>query len=236
MKIAIIVPMQEEYDNVVEIFRQNADIYYAKHSMSIRHIEHKNHEIYLIICGIGKANAACHTQFMLDNVPCDHVFNVGIAGGLSDQVKIHDVVIANSVVTYDMDVSHFGYQIGQTPRMDVWDFPVDQNMLHLLHGLKDSTTNFTIVAGRMVSADRFIASNQERIDIANKFAALCCDMEASAVAQVCYLNNTRCTIIRGISDIANQQAGDDSVANVALATGNAAATLKLLIDHVQSFT
>ena len=44
------------------------------------------------ISGIGKVNAARTTQILIDNFNIESIINVGVAGGLSNNINIGDIV------------------------------------------------------------------------------------------------------------------------------------------------
>ena len=52
--------------------------------------------------GVGKVNAAVCSQTMILKYSPDIMINVGVAGGLSDEFKIGDIAVADSVVEHDM--------------------------------------------------------------------------------------------------------------------------------------
>ena len=51
-------------------------------------------DVVLLECGIGKVNAAIGTQIMIDYYKPDVIINSGIAGSLSKNLKIGDIVIS----------------------------------------------------------------------------------------------------------------------------------------------
>ena len=53
-------------------------------------------QVVAVECGIGKVNAAICAQQMIDLFKPDMIINSGIAGALSEQVGIADIVIAGT--------------------------------------------------------------------------------------------------------------------------------------------
>ena len=47
----------------------------------------------LALCGVGKVNSARCTQIIIDIMKVDFIINVGVAGGLSDNLNVCDIVI-----------------------------------------------------------------------------------------------------------------------------------------------
>ena len=78
-------------------------------------------EAVVVRAGVGKVNAACCTQTLIDRFPVDCVINTGIAGSLRAEIDIGDVVLATDAVEHDMDVAALGYAPGKIPDMDADD-------------------------------------------------------------------------------------------------------------------
>ena len=77
--------------------------------------EINSREVVLLECGIGKVNAAIGTQIMIDYYSPDVIINSGIAGSLSKDLKIGDIVISKDCVQHDMDGTEMG-----DPRGEIW--------------------------------------------------------------------------------------------------------------------
>lgn len=85
--------------------------------------------VVAVICGIGKVNAALCTQIMISEFAVDQIINLGVAGGLGADIKPGDIVISDTLVQHDMDVTVFDLPKGQIPRLDVFDFKADPTLL-----------------------------------------------------------------------------------------------------------
>lgn len=206
MKIAIICAMDEELQAIFQALGSKIekhsthlgfDVYSTHMYDSVGKVRH---ELFLVLCGIGKVNAAIHTQFLLHQYTPDMVINVGVAGSLSKDLTFGDVVLATDLVHHDMDVSGFDLPLGQVPRMDVFSFASDNKLLGLATTI--SSTEFKIVAGRIATGDQFIDSKTRAEFIASTFNALACEMEGAAVAQTCYINKVPFLVVRAVSDMA----------------------------------
>ena len=62
-------------------------------------------EVVVAQCSPGKVNAALCAQAMIDHYNPRLVLNLGVAGGIGENVHIGDVVIAPACVEYDFDTS-----------------------------------------------------------------------------------------------------------------------------------
>ena len=159
-------------------------------------------DVVLTECGIGKVNAAIGTQIMIDYYKPDVIINSGIAGSLSTELKIGDIVISKDCVQHDMN----GIELGD-PRGEIWytdekriDIPADKATYEKLYECCKILKGVKTRIGRVATGDIFIAAVGKRQFIANHFHALCCEMEGGAVGQVCYRNKIPYAVLRSISD------------------------------------
>ena len=164
--------------------------------------EINNRDIVLLECGIGKVNAAIGTQIMIDYFSPDVIINSGIAGSLSKDLKIGDIVISKDCVQHDMDGTEMG-----DPRGEIWytdekriDIPADKATYEKLLKCCEVVKGVKAVLGRVATGDTFVASINRRKAIADEFGALCCEMEGGAVGHVCYRNKVPYSVLRSISD------------------------------------
>ena len=72
-------------------------------------------EVVIVQSGIGKVAAALATALLIDKFSPDYVVNTGSAGGFDQSLKVGDVVISSEVRYHDVDLTVFGYEIGQLP-------------------------------------------------------------------------------------------------------------------------
>lgn len=198
MKLAIICAMEEELEKIVEIFDSKCEkIKY--NNFIVYFFMYKQYEIYLTLSGIGKVNAASTTQYMIDKFAIDYVVNVGVAGSLSDKLQFGDIVVANELIQYDVDVTAFGLIKGQIPRMNVYAFPTECNIIKMKLNNK-----MKIEYGTIVSGDTFVDNETLALELANNFNAIACEMEGASIAHVCFLNKIPVLVIRSISDFAGR--------------------------------
>ena len=167
-------------------------------------------EAVVVRSGIGKVNAAICTQILADHFDVDLVINTGIAGSLDAAIDIGDMVISTDAVQHDMDTSIFGDPIGQVPRMDVFAFPADKELVRTaVEANKKANSDIRTFTGRVASGDQFISEKEVKERIVNNFGAKCAEMEGAAIAHGAYLNHVPCVIIRAISDKADGSAQVD---------------------------
>ena len=59
-------------------------------------------EVVLALCGIGKVNAALHTQMLIDQYGVDRLLHTGVAGAVAPAVKPMDLVIGRTLCYHDV--------------------------------------------------------------------------------------------------------------------------------------
>lgn len=207
MIIGIIGAMDEEIEILVKEMELEERV--VKANMTFNKGTLWNQNVIVVRSGIGKVNAAVCTQILADDFKVDRVINVGIAGGIGQDILPGDVVIADNLLQHDMDTSAFGDRLGQIPRLDTYDFKCEPALIELANKANDETLKHKITVGRIVTGDQFIADKDKIEWLQKEFGAIACEMEGASIAQVCYLNNIPFVVIRSISDNANNGAHMD---------------------------
>ena len=167
-------------------------------------------DVCVVRCGVGKVNAALTAELLIERFQVTHLINTGVAGSLSDELSIGDIVVSSDCVHHDLDVSSLGYAPGQIPGIAVFSFEADEQLQDLaLEAAKKLAPEKNIMKGRIASGDQFIANKAANARIAHDFDAACCEMEGTAIAQVAWLNEVPFVIVRAISDGANDTSDID---------------------------
>jgi len=170
--------------------------------------EMNHHDVVLVQGGIGKVNAAISATLLIHHYDIDCVLNIGSAGGLSLNQNVGDVVISNQVAHHDVDVTAFGRSIGEIPGQPLY-FEPDHDLFIKAQTVFNNLHIPTHV-GLIVSGDQFIHQQNQVEKIKENFPnAMCVEMEAAAVAQVCHVFKKKFLITRSLSDIYNK--GDNSI-------------------------
>lgn len=166
------------------------------------------HDVVVVKCGVGMVNAATCTQTLISEFECDAVINTGVAGSLDPEINIGDIVVGTDAVNHVMDVENLGYAPGQTPDLETRFFPTDEV---LVRAISEVAEELAIEArtGRVASGDRFVREDADKRRIVEVFGASCCEMEGAAIAQVCWLAQVPCALVRAISDKADGSASVD---------------------------
>ena len=200
MKIGIIFAMEEEINEVLKISKieNEYEMFGIKFWDTL--IENKN--CILGLCGVGKVNASRCTQIMIDNMNIDFIINVGVAGGISNNLNVLDIVIGEKLVQHDFDITAFNHEKGYIPNCGVY-INSDDYLLNIASNITLENTN--ILKGVIASGDIFCTEQKMSEKIHNKFDALCVDMEGASIAQTAFLSGIPFIIIRSISDVPNNK-------------------------------
>ena len=163
----------------------------------------------VVQCGVGKVNAAMCTQILCACYDVTHVVNTGVAGSLSAQLDIGDLVVSQDVMHHDMDCNYVGYPIGQVPGLDVRAFPADETLIRAAYAAAESCNPGHTKMGRVASGDQFVAESALKEKILSNTQALCTEMEGAAIGHTAYRNGIPFVVIRAISDKADDSAHMD---------------------------
>ena len=167
-------------------------------------------DVVIVRSGIGKVNAALCVQILADVFQVTHVINTGVAGSLNASLDIGDILISNDALHHDMDVTIFGYQLGEVPQMGFREFVADKDMVAAaVESCKEVNPDINVRTGRVVSGDQFISSKEVKEHLISAFHGDCAEMEGASIAHGAHLNNIPFVIIRAISDKADDSAEMD---------------------------
>lgn len=170
----------------------------------------------------GKVASAATVTELIVRYKVDKIVFVGIAGAVSPDLNVGDVVVASGFYQHDMDAR---------PLMPRFELPLTgksylpqgiyetQKGLQAVSAFLENTPSFRqqlekqgmtcpkVVPGDMASGDLFISSASMRETIRRHFPSVACvDMESAAVAQVCDDYDVPLLVIRVISDTADEHA------------------------------
>ena len=163
----------------------------------------------VVQCGVGKVNAAMCAQTLCSCYGVTHLVNTGIAGSLSAQLDIGDLVVSRDAMYHDFDCVHFGYEMGKVPGMDVVSFPADETLIHFAQTAAETVNPGHCRLGRIASGDQFVAEKPLKEQIIARTQGLCTEMEGAAIAHTAYRNGVPFVILRCISDKADDSAEMD---------------------------
>ena len=158
--------------------------------------------VVLARSGVGKVFAALCAQTMILKFGVTEIVNSGVAGPLTPELHIGDVAISTACVQHDMDTSAVGDPVGLISGINMIELPADTKIADELDRVC-AAANVNHRLGVIASGDQFVHTTERRVWIVSTFNASAVEMEAAAIAQVCFVNKIPFAAIRVISDEAS---------------------------------
>lgn len=222
--IAVIAAMDQEVTAIVDILEHPQTVQIS--GVSFVQGTLCNHEMVVMKSGVGKGNASMATTILLERYAIDRVVNIGTAGGLCQEQNVLDAVISNRVVQHDFDTSPLDGAEGIGLYFEADSDLADICELALQH------MQVKAHRGLIASGDQFIAQEEQLQRLQACFPdAMCAEMEAGAIAQVCVHYQIPFVVLRSLSDIAHKQDSHmDFVAYVVEASKRSAQFCKALMQ------
>ena len=158
---------------------------------------------------IGKSNVGFDIGYLAGQVEIERIFSLGVAGSLKEDIVPLNVVVADKVCYYDVDVTSSGSSVlGQMPGCELY-FKSDEK---LVSSVKDLNTTLTIHVGTIITGDSFATKTNMTPDLLKHFDnPLAVDMESASIAQASMRLRVPFISIRGISDQVFAQADNGEV-------------------------
>jgi adenosylhomocysteine nucleosidase len=144
----------------------------------------------------------------------------GVAGGVADEVRVGDIVVADTLLQHDLDASPL-FPRFEVPLLGMSRFATNVVLADRLAAACErfvaeegaaSAARFGTRAprvhrGLIISGDQFVASAAGVQALRDALPdALAVEMEGAAIAQVCHEYGVPCAVVRTISDTADDHA------------------------------
>lgn len=224
--IGIIGAMPEEIGRIIEKIENRKTV---EKGMRQYHVgELFGQPVVAVFSRWGKVAAATTVTNLILDFDVKQVIFTGVAGALSNRLKVGDIVVGKDLYQHDMDARPLMQQF-EIPLLGTTKFTTDKTFTEKCHkaSLSFVRNGFTeqvsenelkefnlstpeIHIGDIASGDQFISSSAKKNEIISGIPSLLCtEMEGASVAQVCYEYNIPFSIIRIISDEADENANID---------------------------
>jgi len=170
-------------------------------------------DVILVRCGVGKVNAARCAQLLIDRFGVKGIINSGIAGGVSPEMDVGDVVIATKLCQHDFDITAFGYAKGYLSTGEDGRYPTfftaDSALSDaIFESAKARVSENKIKRGVIASGDVFVSGKEQKKEISELFGASAVEMEGAAIAQTAQYSGVPFAVLRVISDRADGGAAE----------------------------
>lgn len=201
-RIGILAPLEQELAAVVGDFDAPRSEWLHRRAFH-RGVLH-GHEAVAVVSGIGKTAVATTTTLLIQHFGVSCVVLVGVAGRVSEELSVGDVVVASALLHHDLDASPI-FPRYQVPTLGTARLATDERVsAHAFTAAADfiaaDADGAKVVAGLVLSGDQFLGPAQLR-ELRGRFPdGLAVEMEGAAVAQVCIEADTPYAVVRSISD------------------------------------
>lgn len=220
MILGIMGSMPEEMDKIIaaitgkEIVERGSRIYY-KGSLY-------GQDVVAVFSRWGKVAAATTATNLILEFNVDRIVFTGVAGAISPELNVGDVVIGQRLYQHDMDARPLmrRFEIPLTGKTS-YETPLQnvEIMAQAVHNFLKNSKDFRkllaaqqilnpkMMIGDIASGDLFISSaTMKNALIKNLPSVVCAEMEGAAVAQVCDDYGIPLIVVRVISDSADEEA------------------------------
>lgn len=250
MRLGIISALHEEQQGLVEAMQGAVT---RSHGMRVYTLGQLwNIDAVCVLSRLGKVAAAMTASLLVEKFGVTHIVFTGVAGSGDKLVKVGDIVVAEALLQHDMDARPL-FPRFEVPLTGLQRFATDLVLSEQLAGaaqdflredaqavldpLEIAQFNLQrpqVHRGLIASGDQFIGSaahvNQLKADLPDLLAV---EMEGAAVAQVCFELGVPFTIMRTVSDNANEEAAVDFMRFVhSVASRYAFGTIKRLCQRL----
>ncbi|MFK5976253.1 MAG: 5'-methylthioadenosine/adenosylhomocysteine nucleosidase [Sulfurovum sp.] len=205
MKIAIMGAMPEEIEPIVSklenvnITTYGANKYYEG--------SYNGQEVVVAYSKIGKVFATLTATILIEKFGCKKLLFSGVAGAISSDLNIGDLIIADGLCQHDLDITAFGHPFGFVPEGQVC-IPTDVSLRETAKAVAKAK-GINLKEGIIATGDQFVADADRKNWIESTFKADALEMEGASVAVVCNALDIPFFVLRAISDSADMDAGFD---------------------------
>ncbi|MCB0101392.1 MAG: hypothetical protein H6635_08905 [Anaerolineales bacterium] len=192
MKVSVLISANTEWQAVKEIFPQ-LNIQASPFGETAQ-LLHGGYPLHLLHSGWGKIASAGSIQYVLDHEKPDLIVNLGTCGGFEGVVDLGDIILVEKTFVYDIVEL-----IGDPNVLDHYASTLDAGWL-------PSILPYPVRRGIIASADSDLPP--EKIAFLKSLGAIAGDWESAAFAWVAKKNAAHLLILRGVSDLVSETAGE----------------------------
>jgi len=225
MAVGIISAMQEEMQTLIENLQES--VISTKGMRTYYSGKLFNTNVVLVFSRWGKVAATTTITQLINDHDIDEIIFTGVAGAISNDLNIGDIIIGKHLYQHDLDASplfrkfevpilnKLYFETSSTHRKQL--YKATQIFLNSYSHLIDTekAQSFQIKTPKVIisdiaSGDQFISDTDAVSKLVTELPTVSCvEMEGAAIAQVCYEYGIPFSVIRIISDKANDNAHID---------------------------
>ena len=197
-KIGMVVALEKELtaflkEQTVEIKEEKSGAFHV--------LEFKIGEcdVVCVKSGVGEIFAAAATQYLISVYNPEAIINFGICGKLGMGLSLLQTVVVDSVVHYQFDLSAIDrVEVGRYPDYETPFIPAPEFPKKTVLALDGSLKAVVCASG-----DKFIADEEDKRALSEKYGAEICEMECAGVLLTCNRNRVPCVVVKTVSDDAS---------------------------------
>jgi len=204
-KIAIMGAMREEIEPLLSKVTNIKMTQYANNTYY--EATYKDKELVIAYSKIGKVFSTLTATILIEKFGCELLLFSGVAGAISSELGIGDLIIADGLCQHDLDITAFGHPHGFVPEGEVC-ISTDIYLRNIAKQVAKAK-NLKLIEGIIATGDQFVACSERKNWIGDTFKADALEMEGASVAVVCNALEIPFFILRAISDSADGSADVD---------------------------
>ena len=211
MKILIVAATWMEVKLLTEELEFNEE-----KSHCIKNYRSADHEIDILISGIGPVFTTYQLTSVLHDVKYDLVINTGIAGSLTQEIGIGEVVqvVSEEFADLGIEKNEDYLTLFESGFIDSNEYPFEQGLLRF----SNVPVNLQMKKVRGITSGKSHGRLSTIAEIKEKFHAQVESMEGAAVFYVCKWHGIECLQIRAVSNFVEPR--DSSLWNIPIALEN----------------
>jgi adenosylhomocysteine nucleosidase len=223
--IGIVAALRQELSGLLALMQDGQCVDIGSREFWVGELD--GSQVVLVLSRVGKVAAAATAAVLASRFGVRAMVFTGVAGALSPQVAIGDVVVSTEFLQHDVDSSPF-FPRWEIPLTGIARFEADAALAEdlavsardvladpsslvgdtVMHALGLATPR--VHTGLIISGDRFVSTEAESSALRKALPdALAVEMEGAAVAQVCHEWGIPFAAVRIISDRADDSASVD---------------------------
>jgi len=245
MLLGVMGAMPEEMDKIIaaignkEIIERGSRIYYRGDLFG--------QNVVAVFSRWGKVAAATTVANLILEFNVDRIVFTGVAGAVSPDLHVGDIVIAQRLFQHDMDARPLMRRF-EIPLTGKTSYEIPQQNVEIMsravHNFLKNDKDFRkilseqsilhpkLLVGDIASGDLFISSTaMKNALLKNLPSVVCAEMEGAAVAQVCDDYGVPLVVVRVISDSADEEAHVSAIGFVNQHAGDY--SLSILKEYIE---
>ncbi len=158
--------------------------------------ENESYTVCAVNAGAGEIAAAAAAQLLISAYEVDLIVNFGVVGGLTEEMAMARTCVVESVVHYDFDVSAWvDVEAGRYLQYPSPYIPTTPELVERACAIEPSLRRVVCA-----SADKFVAGEERKRALHERWGADICEMEAAGIVLTCARKGVPCLLIKTVSD------------------------------------